>query len=183
MTTTDENRGHYGKYVVTNPDGTPAPGPLFILNYSRDHHARVALAAYADSCQATQPTLSINLRAELAKVHMTASLTHHQPVNPDAWRMRFAAHIEAGIRIAHLTGDALDTAQDFDRELTRAFAIYLNSTADTRRRRFLLQINTIAARVYSFYVQLDHPEIRETVDGILFDLAGLTATLTDPGST
>lgn len=182
MTTTDENRGLYDKYIVTKADGTPAPGPLFILNYSKDAHARAALAAYANSCEATRPALAIDLRAALAKLRMRVIPTEHQPANPDVWRGRFAGHIDLGIRSADLTGDERDTAQGFDRELTRAFAKYLNSTADDRRRRFLLQVNTIAARAYAFYVELDHPDLRLTVEAILFDLGGLAAVLTDPGS-
>lgn len=180
MTTTgtEESRGLYSKYTVTKADGTPVPGPLFILNYGKDPHARFALAAYADACQATHPVLAIDLRAALARFRMSAIPTEHQPANPDVWRARFAGHIEGGIDAAELVGDELDTARGFDRELTRAFAVYLNSTATDRRRQFLIQINAIAARAYTFYVQLDRPELRVPIESILFDLGGLADVLT-----
>lgn len=184
MTTTqpDESRGLYDKYTVTKADGTPATGPLFILNYSKDHHARAALAAYADSCQGTHPVLAIDLRAALAKLRMTVIPTDHQPANPDVWRMRFANHIDGAARAADLTGDTLETSRALDRELTRAFTVYLNSTASDRKRRFLLQINTIAARAYAFYVELDRPDLKVPVETILFDLAGLADVLAHTNS-
>lgn len=185
--TSDEDRGLYRKYTVTpegdvlKADGTPAPGPLFILNYGKDPHARVALAAYADACQATHPVLAIDLRAALAKLRMTVVPTEHQPANPDVWRARFAGHIEGGIDAAELDGDDLATARGFDRELTRAFTVYLNSTATDRRRHFLIEINAVAARAYAFYIQLDRPELRVPIDSILFDLGGLADVLTHTG--
>lgn len=178
ITQSDENRGLYAKYVVTKADGTPVPGPLFILRYAKDPHARVALTAYADSCDATHPLLAIELRAALAKLRMTKIPVEHQPANPDVWRMRFSAHVDHAIRAANLTGTDLDTAAQFEVDLTRAFTKYLNSSDDARRRRFLAQINTIAARAYAFLIELDHPELRVPIENILFDLGGLAEVLT-----
>jgi hypothetical protein len=58
-------RGLYGKFHVRK-DGEM--GPIlncFILRYDRDHHARVALAAYAESVRAENEKLSDDLRAVL----------------------------------------------------------------------------------------------------------------------
>lgn len=177
ITLSDENRGLYAKYIVTKADGTPVPGPLFILRYSKDPHARVALAAYADSCEGTHPQLGIDLRAQLAKLRMSANGTDCRNANPDIWRMTFANHIEAGIRFADLAGDDLNTARGFDRDLTRAFSVYLNSTESDRERQFLVQIITIAARAYAFYVQLDHKDLAGLTYRMMSDLGGLSDVL------
>ncbi|OKH81388.1 hypothetical protein EB73_29195 [Mycobacterium sp. SWH-M3] len=184
MTTaaSDDNRGPYRKNNLTPEGGVLQADGLVILNYGKDPHARVALAAYADACQATHPVRAIDLRAALAKLRMTRIPTEHQPANPDVWRARFAGHIEGGIAAAGLTGDDLVTAQGFDRELTRAFTVYLNSTDADRRRHFLMQINAIGARAYAFYVQLDRPELRVPIESILFDLGGLADVLTHSGT-
>ncbi|WP_142386937.1 hypothetical protein [Mycobacterium hubeiense] len=42
------------------------PGPVFVLSYTTDPHARAALAAYADSCEAENRALAADLRAALA---------------------------------------------------------------------------------------------------------------------
>ena len=57
----------YTKFNVTRKDGTPAEGPWFVLAFGRDPHARVALAAYADSVEGELPQLAADLRRELAK--------------------------------------------------------------------------------------------------------------------
>jgi len=55
----------YDKYKVYK-DGTEEPiMDCFILRYDRDHHARVALAAYAESVRAENEELSDDLRAVL----------------------------------------------------------------------------------------------------------------------
>lgn len=66
MTYTDKD-GFYQKFNVTRNDGEPMEGPWFVLAYARDPHARVALAAYADSVEAELPQLAADLRAEVAK--------------------------------------------------------------------------------------------------------------------
>jgi hypothetical protein len=64
----DSARGLYSKYEVykIEPWGTGIrltdPGPVFVLAYPKDPHARVALAAYAESCQADYPYLAEDLR-------------------------------------------------------------------------------------------------------------------------
>lgn len=177
VTQTTDYRGLYPKYIVTKADGTPAPGPLFILRYGKDPHARVALAAYADSCEATHPVLAIELRAALAKLAMTKTPVDHEPTNPDVWRMRFSGHLDLGIRAAELTGTDLDTVTGFELEFTRAFTTYLHNSDSDRKRRFLLQINDIAARAYAYLTGLDRPELRVTIDSILFDLGALAGVL------
>lgn len=62
----DRNRGLYGKYHVERADGKQK-GPYFVLAYASDPHARVALAAYADSCEAEFPLLAADLRAVLGR--------------------------------------------------------------------------------------------------------------------
>lgn len=59
-------RGFYKKYNVTRVDGKPDDGPFFTLAFNHDPHARVALAAYADSCESENPTLAAELRQALA---------------------------------------------------------------------------------------------------------------------
>lgn len=62
----DRNRGLYGKYHVVRADGKQK-GPYFVLAYASDPHARVALAAYADSCVEEYPLLAADLRAALGE--------------------------------------------------------------------------------------------------------------------
>ncbi|PQM45691.1 hypothetical protein C1Y40_04135 [Mycobacterium talmoniae] len=61
---TDRERGLYDKYRVERADGK-AKGPYFVLAYTTDPHAAVALAAYADSCEADYPMLAADLREAL----------------------------------------------------------------------------------------------------------------------
>jgi hypothetical protein len=61
----DRQRGLYGKYHVERADGK-SKGPYFVLAYTTDPHAAVALAAYADSCEADYPQLAADLRRQLA---------------------------------------------------------------------------------------------------------------------
>lgn len=58
--------GLYGKYRVEKVNGKPT-GPVFVLAYSTDPHARAALAAYAESCRADFPQLADDLDDERAK--------------------------------------------------------------------------------------------------------------------
>lgn len=64
--TPDTERGLYGKYRVQRVDGQDK-GPYFVLAYASDPHARVALAAYIESCRADYGPLAADLTAELAK--------------------------------------------------------------------------------------------------------------------
>lgn len=63
--------GLFQKYIVSRRDMKDRPGckhdgcKLFVLDYSCDPHAKVALAAYADSCAQDYPTLSADLKAAL----------------------------------------------------------------------------------------------------------------------
>lgn len=59
-------KGLYNKYRIERTDNKPI-GPWFILEYTTDHHARTALAAYADSCAADNPTLADDLRTAIAR--------------------------------------------------------------------------------------------------------------------
>lgn len=66
----DQERGLYGKYRVEKIRRSPGPagieyvdpGPVFVLAYTKDPHARVALAAYAESCRTDFPELARDLR-------------------------------------------------------------------------------------------------------------------------
>lgn len=49
------------------PDELVDPGPVFVLAYTSDPHARVALKAYAESCHGEYPQLAADLIDELAK--------------------------------------------------------------------------------------------------------------------
>ena len=69
----DQNRGLYRRFDLyrVGDDGEPqylVTDPYFILRYTTDPHARVALAAYADSCEAEFPVLAADLRAALNQV-------------------------------------------------------------------------------------------------------------------
>lgn len=63
----DTERGLYGKYLVFKAGGgmEPVTDPCFVLRYTTDPHARAALAAYADSCEADYPQLAADLRMRL----------------------------------------------------------------------------------------------------------------------
>lgn len=75
MTITDPDtaRGLYGKYEVrkaiqpgtTQLGANPWLADVFVLNYTKDPHAAVALAAYATSCAADYPQLAADLREKL----------------------------------------------------------------------------------------------------------------------
>jgi folylpolyglutamate synthase/dihydropteroate synthase len=68
----DETRGLYWKYRVERMDGSSAPGgkhhgcPVYVLDIRHDPHARKALAAYIESCEADFPLLAADLRNLLA---------------------------------------------------------------------------------------------------------------------
>lgn len=68
----DRQRGLYRKYELhrVNEDGThrfQVFDPFFVLRYTTDPHAAVALKAYADSCEHDYPALAADLRAALAR--------------------------------------------------------------------------------------------------------------------
>lgn len=55
----------FTKFNVTRANGKPMQGPWFVLAFAGDPHARVALAAYADSVEAELPQLAADLRKQL----------------------------------------------------------------------------------------------------------------------
>ena len=59
-----ENRGYYRKYDVKRVDGrTDHDGcDYFTIDLTHDQHARAAMLAYADSCEAELPELAKALR-------------------------------------------------------------------------------------------------------------------------
>lgn len=73
MTTTetnDQDRGLYRRFDLyrIDEDGERqylVTDPYFILRYTTDPHARVALEAYADSCAADYPALAADLYRQL----------------------------------------------------------------------------------------------------------------------
>lgn len=56
----DNEKGLYEKYNVTRTDGSPIKG-CFVIEF-KDPHARIALNAYADSVEMTNPELAQDLR-------------------------------------------------------------------------------------------------------------------------
>jgi hypothetical protein len=68
----NNEQGLYGKFDVRRNDGSDAPGgkhhgcDYFVLDATHDPHANAALAAYADSVQATHPQLAADMRARYA---------------------------------------------------------------------------------------------------------------------
>lgn len=68
--TDDRQRGLYRKYsIYRNTEAgraiVPLTDPAFVLRYTTDPHAAVALAAYANSCEADYPKLAADLRDAL----------------------------------------------------------------------------------------------------------------------
>lgn len=56
-------RGYYDKFqVIRRETGEEITGPKFTLLPDHDHHAKVALRAYADSCESENPQLAEDLR-------------------------------------------------------------------------------------------------------------------------
>ncbi|MEE8386155.1 MAG: hypothetical protein V3S01_09575 [Dehalococcoidia bacterium] len=64
----DRSRGVYLKYEVHRTDGSHEPGGkhygcrYFVLDVDCDPHAVAALRAYADSCAAEYPRLSLDVK-------------------------------------------------------------------------------------------------------------------------
>lgn len=57
-----------GEQPYDSDDSTwlePVDGPVFVLKLDNDHHARVALAAYAESVSGEKPQLANDLREML----------------------------------------------------------------------------------------------------------------------
>lgn len=66
----DGQRGLYRKYDLFRVSGdgervSLVTDPFFVLRYTTDPHAAVALRAYADSCEADYPVLAAELREAL----------------------------------------------------------------------------------------------------------------------
>lgn len=86
----DRQRGLYRKYELYRVDETDPTqrslvfDPFFVLRYTRDPHARVALAAYAKSCEADYPQLAADLRAALRTIDGENPRPDDDPC-PDDW--------------------------------------------------------------------------------------------------
>lgn len=94
MSDPDKQRGLYRKYELrrVNEDGSlryVVADPFFVLRYTTDPHARVALEAYADSCRDEYPVLAddlyhaLGIRYETNGFDLTEELSqilaeHHQ---------------------------------------------------------------------------------------------------------
>lgn len=75
--TNDQNRGLYRRFDLyrVGDDGKPqylVTDPYFILRYTTDPHARVALEAYADACEEEHPALAADLRSAKPQVRELA---------------------------------------------------------------------------------------------------------------
>jgi hypothetical protein len=63
-----KSAGVYRKFKVTRMDGSSASGgkhhgcEYFVLDVDHDPHAKAALIAYANACEATHPTLALDMR-------------------------------------------------------------------------------------------------------------------------
>lgn len=56
-------KGYYDKFqVIRRETGEEVAGPTFTLLPDHDHHAKVAVRAYADSCESENPELAADLR-------------------------------------------------------------------------------------------------------------------------
>lgn len=64
-----QKTGLYNKFVVQRVDGTDQPGgkhdgcEYYVLDLTHDVHAKAAMLAYADSCEADFPVLASDIRA------------------------------------------------------------------------------------------------------------------------
>lgn len=69
----DREKGLYDKFTVTRTDGSSEEGGkhyncrYFVLDLDHDPHAKAALLAYADSCEAEYSVLAVEIREALAK--------------------------------------------------------------------------------------------------------------------
>jgi hypothetical protein len=65
----------FNKYIITKSNGNPIdPEALyFVLRYDRDPHARVALAAYAQSVRTDNPQLADELLMEVKAANLVCS--------------------------------------------------------------------------------------------------------------
>lgn len=63
------------KYTITKTSGEPVDptARYFVLRYDADPHARVALAAYAESVRADNQQLADDLVAELHELELEAA--------------------------------------------------------------------------------------------------------------
>lgn len=62
----NKTRGLYNKFLVTRRDGRNIKHhqcDYFVLDVTHDPHAKIALQAYAASCQADYPLLAADLRS------------------------------------------------------------------------------------------------------------------------
>lgn len=59
------------KYIISKTSGKPVDpkAKYFVLRYDQDPHARVALAAYAESVQRDNPLLADDVRKRLRRFH------------------------------------------------------------------------------------------------------------------
>jgi hypothetical protein len=63
-----EKVGIYDKYVISKRSGMIDPGAeYFVLRIDSDHHARIALKAYAESIRNDNPNLAFDLLAKIAR--------------------------------------------------------------------------------------------------------------------
>ena len=70
-----DKRGIYPKYHVarlSDPVGKHNECNYFVLDPQHDPHAKKALEAYAESCQANYPVLATELRGWLERVDETS---------------------------------------------------------------------------------------------------------------
>lgn len=90
-----EQQGVFHKFDVRRVDGSDQPGGkhhgcrYFVLDLDHDPHAAAAMAAYAQDCKATHPTLSAELSAE------------YPLAEPVAWRYRFRNASGCGSWVVH----------------------------------------------------------------------------------
>lgn len=86
----DTGQGLFQKFEVRRTDGSSEPGgkhegcEYFVLDTDHDTHAKVALAAYADACEATHPLLARDLR-----------LRHHLPENEHVVRVPIGINFDS----------------------------------------------------------------------------------------
>lgn len=73
----DNAQGLYAKYNVTKADDGSVVDGCFVLRPDRDPHARVALQAYAESCQEENPALAADIFRWL--IQITVSDPNYPP--------------------------------------------------------------------------------------------------------
>jgi hypothetical protein len=65
-----EQEGLYAKYTITNNETGERVAEAFVLKPDVDKHARIAMAAYAESVRPHNPVLAADLKYWLSQINV-----------------------------------------------------------------------------------------------------------------